>query len=362
MLKKKMRIGILLSLVGLFFACEEDRFDLEESQAIQKKTSLEQLSFDKFLTFSSFDELEKELEALSELTYEEQVAKENRQSFVSIDRIYEEINLAEEELLKPYENLSEEELAKMPRITSKTHDMYADILLTDTLEGDWLFEVPDAYSKYSKVLNRQSLVKVDGKIFQFKRDVTKIIEDGDASKIKYLSNITNTDTNLRITVLKFYPEANVYKHAYKTNGVYRVDLENRFMLEKFNDKLFETSFYLEITVKKKAFGLHYIRHKPKKITFSLNLSGNTVKGFRRGVHNDFIAETHHWDGSMSGVIHNTYVHRQNYYAAPYNSNILWFLAHKHYNDILNLPRLGNVQNNITVVCSKNRTISFTMNY
>ena len=180
MLKKKMRIGILLSLVGLFFACEEDRFDLEESQAIQKKTSLEQLSFDKFLTFSSFDELEKELEALSELTYEEQVAKENRQSFVSIDRIYEEINLAEEELLKPYENLSEEELAKMPRITSKTHDMYADILLTDTLEGDWLFEVPDAYSKYSKVLNRQSLVKVDGKIFQFKRDVTKIIEDGDA--------------------------------------------------------------------------------------------------------------------------------------------------------------------------------------
>lgn len=360
MFKKSTRIVILIGLVGLFFACEEDRHDLEKSQACQKKTSLEQLSFDKFLSFSSFDELEKELGVLSELSYEEQIAKEEKQNFVSIDRIYEEINLAEEELLKPYEDLNEDELAKMPRITSKTHDMYADILLTDTLEGGWLFEVPDAYSKYSKVLNRQSLVKVDGKIFQFKRDVTKIIEDGDASKIKYLSNITNTDTNLRITVLKFYPETNVYKHAYKTNGVYRVDLENRFKTERFDSKLFASSFYYKITVKKKAFGLHYIRHKPKKITFGLNLSGNTVNGFRRGG-NGWVAETHCWNNGVTRYIY-SYIYDDYFVAAPYNKNVLWYFAHLHYNDANNLPRLDNVRNNITVVCSKNRTISFTMNY
>ena len=74
-----------------------------------------------------------------------------------------------------------------------------------------------------------------------------------------------------------------------------------------------------------------------------------------------MAETHCWNNGVTRYIY-SYIYDDYFVAAPYNKNVLWYFAHLHYNDANNLPRLGNVRNNITVVCSKNRTISFTMNY
>ena len=164
----------LLMLMLPFVACEETNYETDEF--VGKKT-ITQLSTDNFLTFASFEELEKKVEEISQMTYEEQIKEEESKGFVSIDRIYEEITLAEEELLKPYENLTVEELTKMPRITSAIHDMYSDILITDTLEGGGLLELPNANPNYAKVLNRKSIVKVGDKIYQFKKNETKIIEE-----------------------------------------------------------------------------------------------------------------------------------------------------------------------------------------
>ena len=358
----------LLMLMLPFVACEETNYETDEF--VGKKT-ITQLSTDNFLTFASFEELEKKVEEISQMTYEEQIKEEESKGFVSIDRIYEEITLAEEELLKPYENLTVEELTKMPRITSAIHDMYSDILITDTLEGGGLLELPIANPNYAKVLNRKSLVKVGDKIYQFKKNETKIIEDGDASKIPYLNRLNDSDTTLKIKVYKNFTEKDVVKSAYKTNGTFKVILTNRFQQIEAADNLYATSFVTEIQVAKKVCGLFYIGHKARNIEHYWRFSGNIVEGFRINDYGTIVTGMHSWNrddileivGRCSSV---TYAHK----AAPtghlvgvYETDYNWNNSITHYNDYNNLPRLsGGVQNHIKVKCNNNRTIEFDMNY
>ena len=305
------------------------------------------------------------------MTYEEQIKEEESKGFVSIDRIYEEITLAEEELLKPYENLTVEELSKMPRITSAIHDMYSDILITDTLEGGGLLELPNANPNYAKVLNRKSIVKVGDKIYQFKKNETKIIEDGDASKIPYLDRLNDSDTTLKIKVYKNFTEKDVVKSAYKTNGTFKVVLTNRFKQIEAADNLYATSVVTEIQVAKKVCGLFYMGHKARNIEHYWRFSGNIVEGFRINDYGTIVTGMHSWNrddileivGRCSSV---TYAHK----AAPtghlvgvYETDYNWNNSITHYNDYNNLPRLsGGVQNHIKVKCNNNRTIEFDMNY
>lgn len=259
----------------------------------------------------------------------------------------------------------------MPRKTSAIHDMYSDILITDTLEGGGLLELPNANPNYAKVLNRKSLVKVDGKIYQFKKNETKIIEDGDASKISYLDRVNDSDSTLKIKVYKNFTEKDVVKSAYKTNGTFKVVLTNRFQQIEAADNLYATSFVTEIQVAKKVFGLFYIGHKAKKIEHYWRFSGNTVEGFRVNDYGTLVTGMHSWNrddileivGRCSSV---TYAHK----AAPtghlvgvYETDYNWNNSITHYNDYNNLPRLsGGVQNHIKVKCNNNRTIEFDMNY
>ncbi len=358
----------LLMLMLPFVACEETNYETDEF--VGKKT-ITQLSTDNFLTFASFEELEKKVEEISQMTYEEQIKEEESKGFVSIDRIYEEITLAEEELLKPYENLTVEELSKMPRITSAIHDMYSDILITDTLEGGGLLELPNANPNYAKVLNRKSIVKVRDKIYQFKKNETKIIEDGDASKISYLDRVNDSDSTLKIKVYKNFTEKDVVKSAYKTNGTFKVVLTNRFKQIEAADNLYATSFVTEIQVAKKVCGLFYIGHKARNIEHYWRFSGNIVEGFRINDYGTIVEGMHSWNrddileivGRCSSV---TYAHK----AAPtghlvgvYETDYNWNNSITHYNDYNNLPRLsGGVQNHIKVKCNNNRTIEFDMNY
>lgn len=361
------RLAFLMLMLP-FVACEESNYEVDEFVG---KKSITQLSTDNFLTFASFEELAKKVEEISNMTYEEQIKEEESKGFVSIDRIYEEITLAEEELLKPYEDLTIEELTKMPRKTSAIHDMYSDILITDTLEGGGLLELPNANPNYAKVLNRKSLVKVDGKIYQFKKNETKIIEDGDESKISYLDRVNDSDSTLKIKVYKNFTEKDVVKSAYKTNGTFKVILTNRFQQIEAADNLYATSFVTEIQVAKKVFGLFYMGHKARNIEHYWRFSGNIVEGFRVNNYGTLVEGMHSWNrddileivGRCSAV---TYAHK----AAPtghlvgvYETDYNWNNSITHYNDYNNLPRLsGGVQNHIKVKCNNNRTIEFDMNY
>lgn len=352
----------LLMLMLPFVACEETNYETDEF--VGKKT-ISQLSTDNFLTFDSFEELEKKVEEISQMTYEEQVKEEESNNFVSIDRIYEEITLAEEELLKPYENLTEEELSKMPRKTSATHDMYSDILITDTLEDGCLIELPNALPKYTKVLNRKSIVKVAGKIYQFKRNEIKIIEDGDVRKIPYLDAISISDLVLNITVVnKKDTEVvkDVIKTAYKTNGTFRVQLKNNFLQVKYGADIYTTSFFTEIKVMKKAFGLFYIPHRNADIYHTWSFAGNKVLGYRINNYGNNVMETHSWNRNeteeFSGIYEVFYGHE-----AAITANISGYNRYTHYHNEANTPVInGGIKNHIRVKCSRNRTIEFDMNY
>lgn len=347
----------LLMLMLPFVACEETNYETDEF--VGKKT-ITQLSTDKFLTFASFEELEKKVEEISEMTYEEQIKEEESKGFVSIDRIYEEITLAEEELLKPYEDLTVEELTKMPRITSAIHDMYSDILIIDTLEGGGLLELPNANPNYAKVLNRKSIVKVGDKIYQFKKNETKIIEDGDASKIPYLDRLNDSDTTLKIKVYKNFTEKDVVKSAYKTNGTFKVVLTNRFLQVKQQEDLYITAFLSEINVMKKAFGIHYIRHRGT-VEHTWSFAGNTVVGYREKENGYRVIETHSWNRNQT--LTKRHYHIQYGHAAGTYTNISEPNKYIHYTNYENLPRLsGGVQNHIKVKCNNSRTIEFDMNY
>ncbi|MBQ2397254.1 MAG: hypothetical protein II304_09525 [Bacteroidales bacterium] len=349
----------LLMLMLPFVACEETNYETDEF--VGKKT-ITQLSTDNFLTFASFEELAKKVEEISNMTYEEQIKEEESKGFVSIDRIYEEITLAEEELLKPYEDLTVEELSKMPRITSAIHDMYSDILITDTLEGGGLLELPNANPNYAKVLNRKSLVKVDGKIYQFKKNETKIIEDGDESKISYLDRVNDSDSTLKIKVYKNFTEKDVVKSAYKTNGTFKVVLNNRFTQTEVSNNTYKTKFTAEVTVAVKAFGLFYLPYDADKIEHHWSFSGNIVQGYRKDYIDNIINETHSWNRNEINSEKDAFSIRYGHNA----SGLLYLLGEKaweHYNDINNLPKLsGGVRNHIKVKCNNSRSIEFDMNY
>lgn len=358
-MKKIVKRLALLMLMLPFVACEETNYETDEF--VGKKT-ITQLSTDNFLTFASFEELEKKVEEISQMTYEEQIKEEESKGFVSIDRIYEEITLAEEELLKPYEDLTVEELSKMPRITSAIHDTYSDILIIDTLEGGGLLELPNANPNYAKVLNRKSIVKVGDKIYQFKKNETKIIEDGDASKIPYLDRLNDSDTTLKIKVYKIFTEKDVVKSAYKTNGTFKVVLNNRFTQTEVSNNTYKTIFTSEVTVAVKAFSAFYLPYDADKIEHYWNFSGNIVKGYRKDYIGNIKNETHSWNRDEINSAEDAFSIKYGHNA----SGLFYIWGEKsweHYNDINNLPKLsGGVRNHIKVKCNNSRSIEFDMNY
>ncbi len=356
-LRKKLGVLMLSCLAFAMYSCEETDYDTTE---FNSKKTISQISTDNFLNFDSFEDLEQKVKELSNMTYEEQIIDEESNNFVSIDRIYEEISLAEEELLKPYEHLTVEELSKMPRITSATHDMYSDILITDTLEDGGLIELPNANPNYTKVLNRKSIVKVAGKIYQFKRNVTKIIEDGDASKIACLDRINVSDSTLKIKVCERYTDRDVVRTAYKTNGTFKVELKNRFVQVRQSEDLYVTAFLTEINVMKKAFWLYYIRHRGE-VNHTWAFNGNTVVGYREKGDGYRVIETHSWNRNQTKTKKH-YEIQYGHEAGAY-TNIIEPNKYIHYNNYNNLPILsGGVQNHIRVRCNNNKTIEFYMNY
>lgn len=361
---KRTKVLMMLSIVALIFGCEESN-ELDKMDC-QTKTGLKTISFDNFLTFSSFEEMESRIEQISAMTFEQQISEEVKENFASVDRIFSEISSAEEEIMKPYENLSVEELTAIPRVTSATHDEYADILIVDTLDGGFLLESMNAYEEYSKVLNRKSIVKVGNKIYQFKKYMTKIIEDGDAKKIDILDNINITDTNLNVTVInhKFVPnaESHVLRTAYKTSGPYRVDLQNEFCRNlSTRQDFYETSFMFRVSLSKKFLGLWYFQHKAKQITLEYNMTGNEVQGYRVDDYGNFVQETHSWCGRKICSTLKCANFFLGFQAAT-NPNVRNPHRIIHYNTAAELPIINRVQNIVTVKCSDSRTISFTMTY
>lgn len=349
----------------LLFSCNEknddlDLFDTSPNILLKNSSNLEN-----YRSFDSFDEMYSEIERLSELSFEEQIAEEKNHNFISANRLSEEIDLADEEIFKPYSELSEEELEKLPRRISELHEKYSYMFVVDTLEDGSLYENLNIYDyNLAKVVNKDFIVKIGGKIYQFNRDVIKIIDDGSDIKISSMKAATVSDANAGISIQSVGGNNNpgsVVKSAEKTNGPYKVIIYNTFnqKLLNSNEHLYATSFKMTFRVLKKYFGKWYLNHKAI-INFDIRYFGNTVQGYRFNNQGIAVNETHSWSDAKVGRTNKKEHTLSLWHKGNISNNIK--KPEEHYNTYGNLPCIYNITNRVTVRCSSNRTISFNLSY
>lgn len=358
---------MILSLY--MYGCSNEEIINEDIYQLRKST-ISSNNLSNYLTFKSYEEIDKILELIKSMDYEQQISWENNLNFISVNRIYEEINIANNEQLKPYEDKYEEmsvdELSKIPYVAPKIRDEFKDVLITEKMEDGFIYDdINISIYELSKIVNRNGIVKVGDKIYQYKKYTTKIIEDGDESKIPLLNSILSSDDELKITVidLKSNSPQNFSKSAYKTNGVYKVIIYNDFHQKYQGDpNIYRTNFQIKMRVLRKAFGVAYFNHK-EIVEFNNSFIGNAVTGFQISTNGSHITGYHKWTGSFKGPTPNKeHTVELNFNAAPYSTQVVGDNLFYHFNTLGNLPHIYQVNNYVSVKCSSKRTISFNLNY
>ncbi len=128
---------------------------------------------------------------------------------------------------------------------------------------------------FDYLLNKDGIIKAEGKIYQYTYDAVKIIEDGDASKIQLLNQTNETNEALGIVVNKVW-------HRAKENPSGRV--ENQLSSCTSTKDRYRTIAYEEQTISydyqySEGFSNYYIKLRSlKKKTFWW---GNHETGFLR---------------------------------------------------------------------------------
>lgn len=371
MKRKRIKQILAIAILGMFaVACTND--EIYNTDIVKNKSLvINDARLENFLTFASFDDLQATLDKISNYGNNEQLNWENNNNFISLNHIYQEIDSAENKLLEPYDTLSVEELEKMPRVTSYTHDVFSDILIVEKMDDGSSYEDLNINDyTLSKVVNREGIIKIGDSIYQYKKNTIKIIKDGDCKKIKILNNIESTNDSLKISVIDLKSgggsstSQNIHKGAYKTNGVYKVIIYNDFTQKYQGDlNIYRTNFQIKIRVLKKAFGCWYNNCK-RKIDFDCNFIGNCVSGYQIANNGSFIYHNQNWSGRFCGPTDSQeHTLELDYMATPYNPQITQINnKYYYYNQIGNLPHLFSVNNYVSVNCSSSRTITFEMNY
>lgn len=365
MFNKNYKALFLLPFFLLFcVSCEEDENFIESFSDNSIKKIEKKVNMDNFLTFESIEEMYKTIDSLSVLDDNMQQYYEENLDFMSLDRLSNIIDLENDKILEEYKNLTVEELEKYPVKFSDLHNTYSHIYLVDTLDDGSCYHNLDVYDyNLAKILNKDCLVKIDNKIYQLKKNVVKIIEDGDESKIQYLDRTLSTDSVIGITVKILGgrgTNTEVSKSAYKTNGTFRVIIYNTFSQNKVADRdYYKTTFKVSFRVLKKFLGVWYVNHKAY-IHYNVRYTGNIVDGFRFRNNNTVAVESHNWSDAHVNSTIKKYHTFWFYHKSDYNANIL--NPEYHYNYYGHLPIIYSVQNSVVVPCNSNRTISFDFNY
>lgn len=357
--KTLFMLPMFLFLIG----CEEENF-LDPVEDNIRKNVEKNVNIDNFLSFKSFEDMYQKIDSLSLFDDSTQQRYEESLNFMSLDRLSDEIDLENDKILEELKELSVEELEKTPVKFSELHNRYSSIYVIDTLEDGSLYHDLDVYDyNLAKILNKDRLVRINNKIYQLRRDVVKIIEDGDNSKIRYLDTTLSTDSINGITVKMIGGQGtNTYvsKSAYKTNGTFKVIIYNNFSQNKVPDRdYYLTYFKVKFRVLKKFLGMWYVNHKAY-INYNVQHTGNIVRGFRFSNTNTIVREEHNWTkGHVNSTSHKEHTFEL-YHKSNYTSNIL--SPHYHYNEYGNLPIIYSVQNSVVVPCNSTQTIDFSLNY
>ena len=268
----------------LFFACSNEESDLMyNTERNHKVISINDSKLDNFLSFEDIEEFEKKILDVQDMDSTELVKWEDAHNFYSLRRISIDIELEERALLKEYEDYSIEELMKMPEKHSDMFNEFNGLFIEKQFDDSTFFYDLDIdNNNYSYLVNKDGLVEINGDIYQFKAETTKIIIGGDKSKISLLSSTNETDPINNIKVIrKDIPKANngFTRSAYKTRHVYKVILYSDF-IQSYNQSTKQYASYYKIRVRslQKHFGLYYCNYTTHLKT-ETTCEGNFTEGY-----------------------------------------------------------------------------------
>ena len=189
---RRVYFAFLLAMTMLSLSCERK----QNEEAVSPNLS----SSESFAVFKTYDEFQKTVAKLSKGTHDDVVAFEKKHNFVSLSTL---LMRAEQEEATNHER-ELKMLAEKPQLVntmkheiSKTIQENPESFIYSAEEGVRLNLI---LSELSRVLNKDGLVYVEGKIIQYKYDFIKIINDGDVRKIGMLSRTPTTDKQQNITV------------------------------------------------------------------------------------------------------------------------------------------------------------------
>lgn len=279
--KSRMFIAMSITLCTIFsVSCtNEDSYENQSLPNLSKKSlTINNPTLDNYLTFGDFDQLEQKVIELDEMTEDEISNWEKSKNFVSIRTISDAIDSAEfdfyehvkDSLLKLYTE-SEIENMKFPEMHAQLFYEFSELFIKKTMKDDnsIYYDLDINNYNYSRIVNKDGIVKVGTPIYQFKEATIKIIEDGNKDKIKILDDIIETDPINKITVINlkgdnlFPPNnMNVTPHpfeyeTYKTRNTFKVIMRNRFEQKYYSPrKCYATTYSIQVRSLRRYFGVY----------------------------------------------------------------------------------------------------------
>lgn len=240
-----------------------------------------------FLTFKTSDEFYKTAEKLAKAPYSEVIDLEKQHNFVSLRTL---LKKAEEEDAANHEKemkMAEVNPAMVTMMTHQIPQIIKDNPNTFFYSKEEGIRLNLIKIELASLLNKDGIVKIGDKIIQYKSTYTKVIEDGDESKIALLETTGTTDKGVGVSVhpVKFYNANKRLNYAYTRSceGGYGSPLQYRIIVYEeayhLDDPTYRNYFGgLEIrTLRRGAFGAwynHATRSQSGSGTVSYNFANN----------------------------------------------------------------------------------------
>ena len=216
------RLGLwctILSIISVLHSCNEK--DLESaSSGLQEVTEFDVRAVNGYLEFKDQASLDSLKAQLADKSREELDAWESQfKGFTSLRSLDEQSVDAQEAWFEELGNMNEEDRQLL--MEGDADFWYSDyikghassFILEDS--GLYVLNTTAAGHDMLSFLNEDGIIKVDGKIFLHKRDVVKVITDGDDSKLQYLGEIESNNEKLGIIVLNNLQNKGVPENAFQ---------------------------------------------------------------------------------------------------------------------------------------------------
>lgn len=214
---------VVALLCGIFWSCQEEEFLQDDLATADDNFGVKE--YNGYLWFKDTATYLATLKKLEGYSREELDQWEEELGFTSIRFLFEKAVDEDEVYFEELENMEEEEVtAKYPNGV-KPHSSYVlnNAELFNFHEEGW-FEPKTPISRLNKVLNKDGLVRIGGKIVEYSSNAVKIILDGDEKKIPLLDNVSESqfENSIRVDIITFstreiIPPANnakIYSYPY----------------------------------------------------------------------------------------------------------------------------------------------------